>query len=53
MPQKAIKEMIAEKKSADEVADTFGVSKELVEYRIKRLGLWNQYKGRDVKMVST
>jgi hypothetical protein len=31
-------------------SDRFGVSRELIEYRIKRLGLWRRYMGHDVKM---
>ena len=37
---------------ADLLASKFGVSQELVEYRIKRLGLWSTYKGKAVTIAA-
>lgn len=44
LPQQAVKDMVAEGQAAVEIGSHFGVSSELVEYRIKRLGLWRIYK---------
>ncbi len=33
------------------LAERFGTSRELVEYRIKRLGLWSKYRGKEIKIV--
>lgn len=52
LPKTAIYKAVEEKKSAGEIARNFGVSKELVEYRIKRLGLWNLHKGRSISLSS-
>ena len=35
-----------------DIADRFGASVELVEYRIKRLGLWRAYKDKTVSLNS-
>lgn len=51
LPEEAIMKDVREKKSAAEIADYFGASPELVEYRIKRLGLWREYKGKQVKLI--
>jgi transcriptional regulator with XRE-family HTH domain len=51
LPEEVIKKGVKDKKSASEIADTFGTSPELVEYRIKRLGLWREYKGKQVKLI--
>lgn len=53
LPKISVQNMIKKKKTAIEVSEEFGISKELVEYRIKRLGLWNDYLGRDVKIKRT
>ena len=34
-------------------AERYGVSRELVEYRIKRLGFWRRYMGHGVKLRQT
>jgi transcriptional regulator with XRE-family HTH domain len=36
---------------ADLLAATFDVSQQLIEYRIKRLGLWSTYKGKAVTIA--
>lgn len=50
LPRNAIKKMVQGKASAAEIAARFGTSPQLVEYRIKRLGLWRDYKGRNVEL---
>ncbi len=51
LPEKAIKKLVNERKSAEDIANQYGTSPELVEYRIKRLGLWRQYTGKEIKMT--
>lgn len=51
LPEKAIKKAVDEKQSAVKIADHYGTSPELVEYRIKRLGLWRQYRGREIRLT--
>ena len=50
LPEAAIKEAVKRKISSAEVASRFGASTELVEYRIKRLGQWRQYKGISITL---
>ncbi len=51
LPEGVISEAIKERKDVALVAGEYGTSPELVEYRIKRLGLWRQYKGKSVRLV--
>ncbi|MCB1784591.1 MAG: ImmA/IrrE family metallo-endopeptidase [Alphaproteobacteria bacterium] len=51
LPEKAITRSVEKQVSAEETAKKFGASPELVEYRIKRLGLWRQYTGRKVTLA--
>lgn len=51
LPEAAIRKMVSDKVPSEEFAKRFGASKELVEYRIKRLGLWNEFKGREIKLI--
>ena len=48
LPETELRSEVAANKSAAEIAERFGTSPELVEYRIKRLGLWRTYKSRAV-----
>lgn len=50
LPRDAIKAMVSKGNSAREIAAVFGTSPELVEYRIKRLGLWRDHVGRKVSL---
>lgn len=50
LPESEIRRRVREGKSAEEIASHFGTSKELVEYRIKRLSLWNGYLGRGISL---
>ena len=52
LPKFAIEESVKEKKSAEEIAFKFSVSRELVEYRIKRLGLWRMHTGKEISISS-
>lgn len=51
LPKKAVTSAVNDQKSAEEIANHFRVSKDLVEYRIKRLGLWRVYKGTPIKLA--
>jgi transcriptional regulator with XRE-family HTH domain len=48
LPENEVRSAVTAGKSAEEIADLFGTSAELAEYRIKRLGLWRIYKNRSV-----
>lgn len=50
LPANVIQQLVKEKQNVSEVATSYGTTLELVEYRIKRLGLWRQYKGLKVEM---
>lgn len=50
LPRKAVQQLVARRATASEIAQQFGTSAELVEYRIKRLGLWRDYKGKRVEL---
>lgn len=53
LPRTAVKRMVGKGKSAAEIAAAYGTSPELVEYRIKRLGLWREHVGTKVSLRST
>ena len=53
LPEHIVHNAVAEKHDIDQIALDYGISPELVEYRIKRLGLWRQYKGRNVRLMGT
>lgn len=50
LPESEIRRRVREGQQAEEIAANFGTSKELVEYRIKRLMLWNGYIGRQITL---
>jgi len=50
LPEVAVAEAVDKGKTANEIADLFGTSPELVEYRIKRMGLWRVYKSIGVEL---
>ncbi|MDE5445600.1 ImmA/IrrE family metallo-endopeptidase [Bradyrhizobium sp. CSA207] len=52
LPRGAVVEAVSKKYSSDEIAQSFGTSAELVEYRIKRLGLWREHIGKQIKLSS-
>lgn len=47
-PKQTVKEFVEAGEDVDEFAESLGVSKELIEYRVKRLGLWRQYKPKAI-----
>lgn len=52
LPKAAVVEAISKNHSATQIAKQFGTSTELVDYRIKRLGLWREYTGKQIKLSS-
>ena len=51
LPREAVRSMISNGKTASEIGLAFGTSPELVEYRIKRLGLWRDHIGTKVSLA--
>jgi transcriptional regulator with XRE-family HTH domain len=52
LPEAAVRTAVDASESAAQIAERFGASVELVEYRIKRLGLWRTYKDKTVSLNS-
>jgi transcriptional regulator with XRE-family HTH domain len=52
LPKAAIIEAVKAKQGSAEIAQRFGTSTELVDYRIKRLGLWRDHVGKKVALTS-
>lgn len=52
LPESAIRKGVSDGISAKKIAKIYGTSPELVHYRIKRLGLWRQFTGKEVKLKS-
>lgn len=50
LPRTAIRRLVSQSATAQGIAEKFGTSPELVEYRIKRLGLWRDYKGTRIEL---
>ena len=50
LPKAAIIEAVSKNRSSEQIAGVFGTSSELVDYRIKRLGLWREHVGKQVKL---
>ena len=48
LPRQAVQAAVSKGLPATEIAKQFGTSPELVEYRIKRLGLWREHVGKKV-----
>jgi hypothetical protein len=53
LPEKIIEKFVNTKDDIAKIAEKYGTSIELIEYRIKRLGLWRHYKGRNVEIDSS
>ena len=51
LPKVAMTEALSKNQSSDQIARTFGTSSELVDYRIKRLGLWQQHIRKHVRLA--
>lgn len=52
LPESQIQRFVKNEEDASVAAKRFGVSRELVEYRVKRLGLWRAYQRRRVSLKS-
>lgn len=52
LPKRAVAEAVARKEDSAEIGRRFGTSSELVDYRIKRLGLWREHVGKRVALNS-
>lgn len=50
LPEAMLRVAVREGRSADEIGTAYGASPELVEYRIKRLGLWRTYKNKGLEL---
>jgi transcriptional regulator with XRE-family HTH domain len=50
LPKAAVSRCVGKGEGSDVIALKFGVSQQLVEYRIKRLGLWKAFRGKTVSM---
>ena len=50
LPKPAIVEAVGKNRTSKQVAKVFGTSPDLVEYRIKRLGLWREPTGKLVRL---
>lgn len=53
LPKAAVSNCVEQGESSEAIASKFGVSQPLVEYRIKRLGLWKAFRGLNVTLKST
>jgi transcriptional regulator with XRE-family HTH domain len=52
LPRNGMLEAVGRKMSSAEIARKFGTSPELVDYRLKRLGLWREHVGKKVALSS-
>ncbi len=51
LPKAAVIKAVGQNMSSEQIAKNFGTSPELVDYRIKRLGLWREHLGKQVKLA--
>lgn len=51
LPRIAVQEAVRHGQSSKQIATRFGTSPELVDYRIKRLGLWREHLGRAIVLA--
>jgi FixJ family two-component response regulator len=51
LPREAVQDAVVKGCPASDIAKRFGTSPELVEYRIKRLGLWREHIGKKVALA--
>ncbi|WP_027515676.1 ImmA/IrrE family metallo-endopeptidase [Bradyrhizobium sp. WSM1417] len=52
LPKAAIEKAVKAKQDSLSIAKIFGTSHELVDYRIKRLGLWRDHVGKKIALIS-
>lgn len=50
LPKAAMIDAVSKNRSSDQIARVFGTSSELVDYRIKRLGLWREHIGKQIRL---
>ena len=50
LPEKSVKRSVRKGETAEKIAEDFGTSRELVEYRIKRMGLWRAHKSIKIEL---
>jgi Zn-dependent peptidase ImmA (M78 family) len=50
LPKAAMMKAVSENCSSEQIARVFGTSSELVDCRIKRLGLWREHVGKQIKL---
>jgi len=50
LPEKAVLGAVERGETAGEIGEEFGISPELVEYRIKRMGLWRVHKSISIEL---
>jgi len=53
LPESIIRKAVKEKADTVKIANAYGTSPELAEYRIKRLGLWREYKGKSIRLETS
>ena len=51
LPKNAVAKAVFQRMPSDQIARKFGTSPELVDYRVKRLGLWREHVGKEVKLA--
>lgn len=52
LPKSAMIKAVTQSLTSAQIATKYGTSSELVDYRIKRLGLWRQHTGKQIKLAS-
>jgi transcriptional regulator with XRE-family HTH domain len=50
LPKAAMIDAVSKNRSSEQIARMFGTSSELVDYRIKRLGLWRDHVGKQIRL---
>jgi Zn-dependent peptidase ImmA (M78 family) len=53
LPKAAMIDAVRKHWSSEHIAQAFGTSSELVDYRIKRLGLWWEHMGKQIRLSSS
>jgi hypothetical protein len=52
LPKREMFKAVKRKCSSDKIAQAFGTSSELVDYRLKRLGLWREHVAKWITLES-
>ena len=50
LPKSAVIDAVRKNQPSEQIAKAFGTSSELVDYRIKRLGLWREHMGKKISL---